>query len=198
MEEVGAGSTEPMQLGLADDGRRAKAIFKEIDKDGRRYSHEVAAYRLDRLLGLKMVPPTVLREVGGSEGSLQLWIEAAISEVDRRDENLEPADRKAFDRAVDAASVFDVVIFNIDRNGSNTLITPADWRVHLIDHERAFAAKLPAAPHLEEARAHLDEGLAQRLAGLDEAAVRSQLAGLLSDEQVSALLERVKLLLSDP
>ena len=196
MEDVGSGTTEPMQVGLAADGRRAKAIFKVIDDDGRRYPHEVAAYKLDRLLGLGMVPPTIVRELDGRVGSLQLWVENAVSEVDRRDENLQPTDPEAFQKELNAAAVFDLVIFNIDRNGSNMLISPADWRIHLIDHERAFAAKMPSKPLLDDARSRLDDGISRWLAAIDSDAIRAALGGLLSDEQITALLSRVELLLS--
>jgi hypothetical protein len=193
-EEVGSGSTRPLQIGLADNGRRAKAVFKAIDTDGRRYAHEVAAYRLDRLLGLGMVPPTVLREIDGTTGSVQLWIENAVNESNRRAENLEPDDREAFDASINASKVFDLVIFNIDRNGSNMLITPGDWRIHLIDHERAFAAKSPAAPYLADARSRLEKPFEQRLAALDPDTVRGELAGLLGEDEIAALLARVHLL----
>jgi hypothetical protein len=194
-EDVGSGSTRPLQIGLADDGRRAKAVFKAINTDGRRYVHEVAAYRLDRLLGLGMVPPTVLRKIDGTTGSVQLWIDNAVNESNRRSENLEPGDRAAFDASINASKVFDLVIFNIDRNGSNMLITPADWRIHLIDHEHAFAGKLPAGPHLQDARSRLEKPFKQQLAALDADAVRGELAGLLSEDEIAALLARVELLL---
>jgi hypothetical protein len=196
MEDVGSGTTEPMQVGLAANGRRAKAIFKVIDDDGRRYAHEVAAYKLDRLLGLGMVPPTIVREIDGRVGSLQLWVENAVSEVDRRDENLQPADSEAFQKELNAAAVFDLVIFNIDRNGSNMLISPADWRIHLIDHERAFAAKMPSMPLVDDARSRLDDGISRWLATIDGDVVRAAVGSLLSDEQITALLARVELLLS--
>jgi len=194
-EEVGSGSTEPVQIGLADDGRRAKAIFKTIDDDGRRYTHEIAAYRLDRLLGLGMVPATVVREIDGTVGSVQLWVENAVNEDSRRAESLQPIDPEAFESSLAAVKVFDLVIFNIDRNGANMLITPGDWRIHLIDHERAFAAKSPAAPHLKDARSRLDEPFEQRLAALDRNAVRAELEGLLSEDETAALLARIDLLL---
>jgi hypothetical protein len=194
-EAVGSGSTRPVQIGLAGDGRRAKAVFKTIDTDGRRYVHEVAAYKLDRLLGLGMVPTTVLRAIDGTPGSVQLWVENAVNENNRRAENLQPDDLEAFESSVAAAKVFDLVIFNIDRNGSNTLITPIDWRLHLIDNERAFAAKSPASAHLKDARSGLDESLEQRLAALDRDALHAELSGLLSEDEIAALLARVDLLL---
>lgn len=194
-EEVGSGSANPVQIGLADDGRRAKAVFKAIDEDGRRYVHEVAAYKLDRLLGLGLVPTTVVRSIDGTVGSVQLWVENAINENARLARNMEPDDPTVFSSNLDTAKVFDLVIFNIDRNSSNVLITPADWQIHLIDNERAFAAKSPAAAHLKDARSRLDRSLEQRLATLDRDAVRAELEGLLNEDEIAALLARVDLLL---
>jgi len=194
-EAVGSGSTRPVQIGLAGDGRRAKAIFKVVDEDGRRYAHEVAAYKLDRLLGLGMVPAAVLREIDGTMGSVQLWVENAVNENNRRDLDMEPGDPAAFESSLADARVFDLVIFNIGRNGSNTLVTPADWRLHLIDNERAFAASSPTDALLKDARSVLDESLEERLAALDRDAVRAELAGLLSEDEIAALLARVDLLL---
>ena len=37
---------------------------------------EVAAYRIDRLIGLGLVPATIEREYRGRAGSLQWWVES--------------------------------------------------------------------------------------------------------------------------
>ncbi|MEE9562880.1 MAG: metallophosphoesterase, partial [Thermoanaerobaculia bacterium] len=48
-------------------------------RKGRRlYQHQVAAYKLDRELGLDMVPVTVLRKVDGTAGAVQIWIQGAL------------------------------------------------------------------------------------------------------------------------
>ena len=194
-EPVGAGSTDPRTVILADNGRRCRAIFKDIDQGDRQYTNEVAAYRLDRMLGLGMVPPTVVREINGATGSLQAWVENAINEEDRLAEDLSPEDGGDFEKQRDHAGVFDVLIFNIDRNGSNTLITTSDWQIHLIDHEQALKSSVPSPYHLDAGRAMLDEDFAAALAGLDAGVVRTELGGLLSEEQIEALLERRDLLL---
>ena len=39
------------------------------------YKAEIAAYALDKLLQLDMVPPSVERQLEGSRGAAQLWVE---------------------------------------------------------------------------------------------------------------------------
>ena len=193
---LGTGSTDPHGVILASNGRRLRAVFKDVDEEGHRHGGEVAAYRLDRMLELDMVPPTVSRVINGTPGSLQLWVADAINEEDLESEDLRPTDPEAFEDQQRRADVFDVLILNIDRNGSNALVTPGDWQIHLIDHEAAFAPRLPPAVFLEDGLSKLDDDLAARIAALDPAEVRAQMSGLLSDEQIATLLERRDLLVS--
>ena len=195
IQPLGTGSTDPKEVILASNGRRMHAVFKDVDKEGHRHEGEVAAYRLDRMLGLGKVPPTVIREINGTRGSLQLWVANAVNEEDLESEDLRPLDPEAFEDQQRQADVFDVLILNIDRNGSNTLVTPGDWQIHLIDHEAAFAPRLPPAVFLEDGRSKLDDDLAARLAAIDAAEVRSQMAGLLTEEQIATLLKRRDLLI---
>ena len=84
------GTTNPLKLTL-DDGRRQQlAVFKSLDerkpgatqlsggieidfKDS--WMFEVAAYEINKLLGLDMVPVTIARTYRGQKGSLQFWID---------------------------------------------------------------------------------------------------------------------------
>lgn len=197
IQPLGTGSTEPQEVILASDGRRMRAVFKDVDVEGHRFGGEVAAYKLDRMLALGMVPPTVTREINGTPGSLQLWVAEAINEEDLRSEDLQPADPEAFEDLHRRADVFDVLILNVDRNGSNTLVTPGDWEIHLIDHEAAFAPRLPPAFYLADGRSKLDRELAAGLAALDPTEIEAEMEGLLTEEQIAALLQRRELLLAD-
>jgi hypothetical protein len=197
MRDIGSGTTRPLEVWMADNGRRSRAVFKTIDVGDRRWAHEVAAYRLDRLLGHGMVPPTVEREIAGGTGSLQLWVEDAINEEDRVAEDLQPPDPAEFRHQRDHADVFDLLIFNVDRNATNMLISNADWKISLIDHEQAFKPSLPSRYHLEDARSKLDEDFRELLTGLDADAVGEELGDLLTDEQLDALFARLQLLLAD-
>ena len=42
------------------------------------YESELAAYRINEILGLNNIPPTVYREVEGRSGSVQIWVEKSI------------------------------------------------------------------------------------------------------------------------
>ena len=63
------------------DGRSVDAVFEAVGKDVAQ--REVAAYRLDRLLGLGLVPATVARAHGAQEGILQGRPANWASEQDR-------------------------------------------------------------------------------------------------------------------
>ena len=199
--ELGSGSTRPMRVALADNGRRSRAIFKTAKTSGpvdpahtppvRResYAHEVAAYRIDRLLELGMVPPTVIRNIDGVEGSLQIFVEGAFNEVNRIQEDLRPPDEDVMERQLARTRIFDWLILNPDRPDDNLLYT-ADWRVHLIDHSQAF---VPPARWQHGARSRvpkMDDDLQARIDSLDEDEFTAAVEDLLEPAELDALLAR--------
>lgn len=208
-EGLGAGVTRPRRLLLREGTVERRAVLKYVDQEAEEvrlseraelfftdsYLYEVAAYRVDRLLGLGMVPVTVLREVDGQEGSVQQWVEEATSEHERRTQALAAAllDRVFAQRQVMHA--FDVLIYNIDRNQGNSLYTGEDWRLWLIDHSRSFRLGKKGMPSLEKIDFPLDPELERRMAKLTKRALRRELDGLLSGARVRAILARRDLLL---
>ena len=85
--DLARGSTRPRLLRLRRNGNERRGIYKtveELDPSAAqgtdRYQHEVAAYRVDRMIGLGLVPVTVLRDIGGENGSLQFWVEEAVAD----------------------------------------------------------------------------------------------------------------------
>ena len=73
------GVTRPWKLTLRRGDVVRHALWK--DASGIRggfwegWKYEIAAYLLDKRLGLGMVPPTVEKAIDGRPGSCQLWIE---------------------------------------------------------------------------------------------------------------------------
>ena len=135
--------TRPWLLTMEKDGRRFKAIWKNPTGRIKGYMEgwkwEIAAYRIDRYLGLGMVPPTIERVYKGEPGSLQLYIDYWISYKDKKDRKIKTPSYKVFNwnRALYLQRAFDNLIANVDRHQRNYLITE-DWRMILIDHSRSF------------------------------------------------------------
>jgi hypothetical protein len=98
---------------------------------------EVAAYRLAVRLGLDNVPPTVVRTIDNTKGSLQLWVEGAMTEADRRRRELRPPDYSGWLAQMRRMTLFDALIGNIDRNAGNYLLDETG-KLWMIDHTRAF------------------------------------------------------------
>jgi len=101
------------------------------------YKGDLAAYKLDRLLDLDMVPPTVERRYNGEMVSMQLWVQGTkmLSEVQKQ--NLRPPDPEPYSFQLRRQKVFQNLAGNIDPNQGNILFDPA-WNVILVDFSRAF------------------------------------------------------------
>lgn len=93
--------TEPWKLTLQKDGVVRYALWK--NPEGRlkgsleSWKHEIAAYRLDKYLGLNMVPPTVERRFQENRGSCQLWLESEMNMRQKIKKKVETPPHKILD-----------------------------------------------------------------------------------------------------
>jgi hypothetical protein len=205
IEPIGTGVTNPDRATLELDGSTHFAVFKDIDihptPGGTRvsggfiasfqdsYRLEIAAYVVDRIIGLGMVPATVERRVKGYDGSLQWWVEAKMTEADRISQGIRPLDLGSWNEQVLKFRLFDQLIYNIDRNLGNLLITET-FDIRLIDHSRSFQtfADLRNPERLTRFSRSLLEGLER----LEYAELEQRLGEphYLLDGQIRALLAR--------
>jgi len=148
---------------------------------------EVAAYELDKLIGLGMVPATVKRTIGRDQGSLQIWADSMMPEAVRYAKKIAPPDVEAWNQWLFKVRLFDNLIYNVDRNLEHLLITN-DWRVILIDHSRSFRtqSELKEPKPLTRFSTSLLDGIAK----LDEKTMRARMGDYLSALQIKAVLQR--------
>ena len=201
-KQLGIGVTRSERLDLEADGLRFRAIFKTFHDIRQRvrlgdgtfvmhlrdtYRNEAAAYELGRHLGIDWIPPTIIRRIGGREGSLQLWIENAIMEMDRRDRGLAHPDPELWRRKLSDMRVFDNLINNIDRNLGDMLITP-EWHLWLVDHSRAFGRErhLPTPQAISRCSVQLYEAIQ----ALDQETAREILSPYMGRFEIRSLLQR--------
>jgi len=147
------GITKPRRATLSDGERTLRAVFKDIEKTYNReqlstgqwllnlkdsYKHEIAAYKLDQLLALGLVPPCVERRIAGDDGALCLWVEGAMTEYERTKAKEIPPDVVAYNDQMHDIKLFLQLTWDTDYNNvANILIDPA-WKLYKVDSSRAF------------------------------------------------------------
>jgi hypothetical protein len=175
----------------AIDQKQTQAAMKSgLDIDFRdSYRSNVAAYRLDRRLGLGMVPVTVARRHGLRDAAFTWWVDdVQMDERARRDKGTAPPDPVAWDRQMRVVRIFDQLIYNFDRNLGNLLVDK-EWRVWMIDHTRAFKIfKEPQNPH--ELGNQCEKDLLEALRALGQKDLEERMRGLLGGGQIRGLLAR--------
>lgn len=187
------GRTEPWTIILVSGEDVRRAIFKYVDR--RRpsmlptsYLYELAAYEVDRELGLDIVPAVVEREVGGVKGSLQLFVEGVLPETVRRAKGLEPPNPEEFRDRLENVKIFALLVDDDCENLEDTLVETGTWNVHRVDFSEAFGLSPELRPACPPERA--PEGLLEKLQGLDDARLAARLSRYLTKEEVRALMQR--------
>lgn len=151
-ETLGEGVTLSSRAEMTYDGAEHDAQLQDVDiskpsyhtprgyelnfKDS--YKFNIAAYRLNRLLDLGMVPVSVPRVVRGKAIAVTWWVDdVQMTEKTRFLKKLTPPDRTQWNQQMHNVRVFDQLIYNTDRNLGNLIITNT-WKIWMIDHTRAF------------------------------------------------------------
>jgi hypothetical protein len=204
---VPTGVTLPRKLTLRGDDFGACALFKDVDIfrhkvteiiNGRNrfsldwhdsYRYDIAAYELDRLLGLDRVPPVVPRNINHNSGAISIWLAKTVNEFDRsRKLKVEPPDQGRWNQQRLLMQVFDNLVANRDSNLGNVLIDP-NWRLWFIDCSRCFGITKSIYYPLKKIT-RCERGIWLGLKNLDETEVRKRLAPYLSLAEMDALLVR--------
>jgi hypothetical protein len=145
------------------------------------YKSEIAAYQLDKLLGMNMVPVAVEKRWKNEIAAAILWVSPVSS---WKEAQSRPKPDK-WNRQAVMMKMFDNLICNKDRNMGNLLVDD-DWNVFLIDHSRAFITD----KDLPVKMTRVDRELWNRMLQLDEPTLAAALGKWVDGGARKALLAR--------
>ena len=190
-ERTERGVTQPARAFFEAGGPVTSMTWKALPPGRSRgfyesYKSEIAAYDIDKLLELDMVPPKVERDVDGVTGVAVMWVEptksfAALGGVPKPP----PARLEKWNRELIRAKMFHNLIGDIDPNLGNWLVDPA-WNVILIDQSRALTTTTKLVHQLQR----IDQPLWERMRALSEDGLARALSQWLDRDQIRALLDR--------
>ena len=198
------GITNPRRATLSDGQRICRAQFKEVEKTHDReqlttgkwvlnlkdsYKHEIAAWKLDQLLGLGLVPPCVERSIGTHIGSLCMWVEGAMTEYERaRVKHLMPPDVQAYNDQMHDIKMFLQLTWDTDYNNTSNILIDGNWKLYKIDSSRAFRTD-PKLRH-QESLTRFRRSSLDALRSLERTDLERALGPWLDRKQIDGLWKR--------
>ncbi|HTV00961.1 MAG TPA: hypothetical protein VMF13_10500 [Luteitalea sp.] len=199
---VKVGVTGTSRATLSDGTRTHDASVQTVDESHARYEtakriefnfrdywgYNVAAYRLGQLLGLDMIPASVMRRHRYEAAAFTWWVDdVAMDERERVKRRAQPANPIYHSDQVHLMRVFDELIGNVDRNQGNMLFD-IHWKLWLIDHSRAF--RLTEGLRRPQSVRRCERTLLARMRGLTREALEAELGDVLTPAEMTSLLKR--------
>ncbi len=191
------GRTDAWRLTLELQGLTRYALFRYVDRrrpdplpDSWRY--DLAAYALNKYLGLEIVPPIVERRVEDITGGVQAFVSGGRSLPERRGARVEPRDPEALARGLADLAVFQALVNDDCRNEKDTLVRDEDDRVFRVDFSEAFAPDKGEGSGCQVVRC--SRILYGRLLAWDAKTVAAYMGRYLGREEIEALNARRGLL----
>lgn len=171
------------------------------------WQYEIAAYELDKLLGLNMIPPTVERKFKGKKGSLSYWVNIKFSLLEQQEQGISvPRDKQdRWNKRKYITRAWDCLIANEDRNQGDVGFTE-DWRTILLDHSRCFRCSEKFRKQLVMGKNGLvEKGLfrvlprlfVEKVRALNYDQIKGAVGHYLTAEEIEAILDRKVLLLAE-
>ncbi|MBD3414814.1 MAG: hypothetical protein GF421_10345 [Candidatus Aminicenantes bacterium] len=192
-KELELGRTDFWRITLNNGKTERRAIFKHVNRSRPTllpdcYKYEIAAYRLNKMIGLDVVPPVVERIINGQIGSLQLMIENVFTDRERHIKDLDPIDPVRFDKDMDVIKILEILACDQCSDSEDILIQADTWKLWRVDFSEAFDDS-PQIPH--ECRIErCSRSLFDQLINLSNRKLEKNLEPYLNKKEINALLER--------
>lgn len=199
---TGKGITKTRRLTLSDGRYVHYAHLQDIDiykaeyktKEGIEknfrdsYKYNIAAYRVDKLMDLGIVPVCVPRKIDGKEAAIDWWVDSVqFDEEGRREKKVEPPDPNFWTRQLNTVRDFDQLIYNEDRNQGNLLIDE-NWKLWAIDHSRSFRNNTTVRD--PKVLRRVSNKMLLSLKNLNAQVLRDNLLPYITEENIQGMLAR--------
>jgi hypothetical protein len=169
-------------------GPQGEVLAKVLRMSGGARQRELAARRLDRVLGLGMVPAVAERRVDGRTVLLRVEAEGFVDEARRARAGVPVPDWCARGHVFDLVRFFDALLGLPGRAPADLAYRPADWQLRLTGHGDAF----PRTRRLPDG--DVPSLWTELAAAVDAQALRDAMAGILDARRIDALVARLEAL----
>lgn len=153
------------------------------------YKLEIAGYKLDRVLELDMVPPTVEVRYKGEMPALQLWVLNTRMLKQLNEQNLRAPDPVGWNHQLNRMHAFEDLVANLDENEGSPIVDP-QWNLIVLDHSLAFTNTLAQPYEIGNKLNQIDRSLFDRIKALDKATVTRAIGDLVDPGALDALFAR--------
>jgi hypothetical protein len=193
---TGSRGPNELNVSVSQGGKHIPAVFQVRGERAAR--KEVAAYRLDRQLGLGLVPVTVEREVQGQRGVLQGRPHKWVTQGEARQQSLRGGGWCRAEPQFQLVYAFDALIGNEGRTAETVLFDSDGWLVYVTSHEQALGTTKGLPAYLKARPPTPGAEVRRRLRALDKAGLQAALGDLIDTRARKAILERRDALLALP
>jgi hypothetical protein len=150
---------------------------------------EIAGYRLDRVLELDMVPPTVEARYNGKMTGLQLWVLNCRELKELKEQDLSAPDPVKWAYQLNRLYVFEDLAANLDKKEGTPIVDP-QWNLIVLDHSLAFTNTLALPYAIGKELKQIDRPFFDRIKTLDKATVQRAIGDLVNADGLEALFVR--------
>jgi len=181
---------------IANGDGKIAALFMRNPRN-RDFAPALATYRLDRLLGLDVVPVTVAREIDGKRGALQFHPAQTQTESARAESGHGSGAWCALPKQWNAMYIFDSLIYNAGRPPEGMLYSVDNWQLILSGNENTFDSKRGKPAYLKDAPVNFGDSWTEALSSLTDERLANNLGDVLDKRRLDALSKRRDLLLKE-
>jgi len=181
---------------IDNNGTTVSALFVERPRK-KSVNPQLAAYRLDLMLGLDMVPVTVEREIEGRDGTLQFVPHNARDESYRQGSRQGAGAWCPIRRQWNSMYIFDALVHNEGRPPNEMIYSPENWQLLLAGNGNVLGTKRAKPRYLERVPLEIGAAWSNALTNLTDERLVAELGDVLDKRRLTALGKRRDLLLKE-